>query len=96
MVGSSRTCRLQSPMGGRSGRVVYTQEVGFFSFIICYTGNQTYTSTLPLRNTPSLESFKFVNVILLCFCHLCFEHHVKKNISQTNGEKPVICLFLGS
>lgn len=40
----------------------------FFSFfIICYTGNQAYTSTLPLRNTPSLESFKFVNFILLIF-----------------------------
>lgn len=64
----------------------------FFPFIICYTGNQTYTSTLPPRNTPSLESFKFDNVILLCFCHLCYEH-VKK-ISQTNGDKPVICLIL--
>lgn len=78
MVGSSRTCRLQSPMGGHSGRVACTQEVGFFfSFIICYTENQSYTSTLPLRNSTSLESFKFVNVILLCFCHLRFEHHVK-------------------
>lgn len=82
MVGSSRTCRLQCPMGGGSGRVACIQEVGFFfPFIICYTGNQTYTDTLPPRNTPSLKSFTFDNVILLCFCHLCYEH-VKKNFSD--------------
>lgn len=95
VVGSSRTCRLQCPMGGGNSRVACIQKVGFFFLLLFATLGIRHTQTLYHQGTP--HPSKVLHLIMsFYFAFVTYAMNMLKKISPTNGDKPVICLILVS